>query len=174
MERSKIQELVLLIADRGYESYNILAHAQEKGWKFLIRTKDLGSRGILTHLPIPDSGTFDGTLSLILTRKQTKDIKSQPQRYRCLTNKNSCDFPDSDNSFYTLYFRVLRFTITENTMECIITNWDEDEFTMKEIKKLYEWWWGIERSFREIKYTIGLTNFHAKKWSLSCRKCLLG
>ena len=23
--------------------------------------------------------------------------------------------------------------------------------------------WGIERSFRKLKYTIGLTNFHAKK-----------
>ncbi|WP_374972327.1 transposase [Blautia producta] len=23
--------------------------------------------------------------------------------------------------------------------------------------------WGIECSFRELKYTIGLTNFHAKK-----------
>lgn len=92
MKRSKIQDPVLLIADRGYESYNILAHAQEKGWKFLIRAKNLGSRGILTHLPIPDSGTFDCTLSLILTRKQTKEIKKQPQRYRCLTNKTSCDF----------------------------------------------------------------------------------
>lgn len=91
MKRSKIQDPVLLIADRGYESYNILAHAQEKGWKFLIRAKGLGSRGILTHLPIPDSGTFDCTLSLILTRKQTKEIKKQPQRYRCLTNKTSCD-----------------------------------------------------------------------------------
>lgn len=92
MERSKIQESVLLIADRGYESYNIMAHAQEKGWKFLIRAKDLGSRGILTHLPIPDSGSFDCTLSLILTRKQTKEIKSQPQRYRCLIIKHPVIF----------------------------------------------------------------------------------
>ncbi len=164
MERSQIQEPVLLIADRGYESYNILAHAQEKGWKFLIRAKDLGSRGILTHLPIPDNGTFDCSLSLILTKKQTKEIKSQPQRYRCLTNKTTCDFLDPvKNPFYTLHFRVLRFPITENTMECIITNLDEDAFPMEEIKKLYEWRWGIERSFRELKYTIGLTNFHAKK-----------
>ena len=164
MERSKIQESVLLIADRGYESYNIMAHAQEKGWKFLIRAKDLGSRGILTHLPIPDRGSFDCTLSLILTRKQTKEIKSQPQRYRCLTNKTSCDFLDSaSNPFYSLHFRVLRFPITENTMECILTNLDKDEFSMEEIKKLYGWRWGIERSFRELKYTIGLTNFHAKK-----------
>lgn len=69
MQRSKVQEPVLLITDRGYESYNVLTHAQEKGWKFLIRAKDLGSRGILTHLPISDYGTFDRTLSLILTRK---------------------------------------------------------------------------------------------------------
>ena len=30
---------VLLIADRGYVGYNLLAHAQEKGWKFLICVK---------------------------------------------------------------------------------------------------------------------------------------
>lgn len=164
MKRSKIQKPVLLIADRGYESYNILAHAQEKGWKFLIRAKDIGSRGILTHLPIPDQGAFDCSLSLILTRKQTKEIKNQPQVYRCLTNKTSCDFLNPvKNPFYTLHFRVVRFPISENTMECIITNLEEDAFPMEEIKKLYGWRWGIERSFRELKYTIGLTNFHAKK-----------
>lgn len=164
MERSKIQGPVLLVADRGYESYNILAHAQEKGWNFLIRAKDLGSRGILTHLPVPDNSTFDCSLSLILTKKQTKEIKSQPQRYRYLTNKTTCDFLDPVKSpFYTLHFRVLRFPIAGNTMECIITNLDENAFPMEEIKKLYEWRWGIERSFRELKYTIGLTNFHAKK-----------
>lgn len=163
-KRSRIQEQVLLIADRGYESYNILANAQEKGWKFLIRAKDLGSRGILTHLPIPEDGTFDCTISLILTRKQTKEIKSQPHKYRFLTNKTICDFIDPvENPFYTLNFRVLRFPVTEDTMECIITNLDEKEFPMEEIKKLYGWRWGIECSFRELKYTIGLTNFHAKK-----------
>jgi len=28
-------------------------------------------------------------------------------------------------------------------MECIITNLEEEDFPMKEIKKLYEWRWGI-------------------------------
>ena len=31
LKHSKVQEPVLLIADRGYESYNIMANAQEKG-----------------------------------------------------------------------------------------------------------------------------------------------
>ena len=33
----------IIIADRGYESYNVLAHIQEKNWKFLIRVKDFGN-----------------------------------------------------------------------------------------------------------------------------------
>jgi hypothetical protein len=164
MQRSKLGDPVLLIADRGYESYNLLAHAQEKGWKYLIRVKDIGSRGILTHLPLPEKAEFDCTLSLTLTKKQTNEIKAQPSKYRCLTNKSSCDFLDPvNNPFYTLYFRVLRFAITKNTYECIITNLEQKEFSSEEIKTLYGKRWGIERSFRELKYTIGLTNFHAKK-----------
>lgn len=29
------------LADRGYESYNVMAHIQEKGWCYLIRVKDI-------------------------------------------------------------------------------------------------------------------------------------
>ena len=39
VDRSTIPE-ALIIADRGYESYNSMAHIQEKGWYFLIRIKD--------------------------------------------------------------------------------------------------------------------------------------
>ena len=34
---------------------------------------------------------------------------------------------------------------------------------MNDIKKLYQLRWGIETSFRELKYAIGLTSFHARK-----------
>ena len=33
----------------------------------------------------------------------------------------------------------------------------------EEIKKLYAMRWGIETSFRELKYAVGLTSFHSKK-----------
>ena len=39
VDRSNIPQ-ALVIADRGYESYNNMAHIQEKGWFFLIRIKD--------------------------------------------------------------------------------------------------------------------------------------
>ena len=47
--------------------------------------------------------------------------------------------------------------------ENIITNLPADEFPLEEIKQIYHYRWGIETSFRELKYTVGLLHFHAKK-----------
>ena len=44
VDRSDIAKAIV-IADRGYESYNDMAHIQEKGWYYLIRVKD-GRTGI--------------------------------------------------------------------------------------------------------------------------------
>ena len=33
----------------------------------------------------------------------------------------------------------------------------------QELKELYRMRWGIETSFRELKYAVGLTSFHSKK-----------
>ncbi len=59
IDRSAIGGNVIVIADRNYESYNIFAHAERKGWNYLIRVKDLGSNGILSALPLPKEGEFD-------------------------------------------------------------------------------------------------------------------
>ena len=64
---------------------------------------------------------------------------------------------------YPIEFRVVRFEISENNYECIITNLDSKEFPPNKIKELYHLRWGLETSFRELKYNIGITNFHSKK-----------
>ena len=65
--------------------------------------------------------------------------------------------------FYDLSFQVVRFPISEYTYECIATNLPEDEFIPKKIKLMYLARWAIESSFRKLKYTIGLSNFHEYK-----------
>ena len=50
VDRSELTEPVILIADRGYEAYNNMAHIEQKGWKYLIRVKD--KRGILSGLKL--------------------------------------------------------------------------------------------------------------------------
>ena len=47
--------------------------------------------------------------------------------------------------------------------ECIVTNLPRNEFPIERIKTLYYSRWGIESSFRKLKYTIGLSNFHSYK-----------
>ena len=65
--------------------------------------------------------------------------------------------------WYTLNFRIVRFPITASSFETVITNLDADLFPPDELKRLYAMRWGIETSFRELKYTVGLQAFHAKK-----------
>ena len=41
IDRYQGEVKTVFIADRGYESYNIFAHVQEKGMFFLVRVKDI-------------------------------------------------------------------------------------------------------------------------------------
>ena len=170
VDRSVLQN-VLLIADRGYESYNVLAHLQEKGWKFLIRIKD-GSGGVAAGLDLPEDAAFDLSITLNLTRKQTNEVKQllkDRNHFRFVPHTSRFDFLPKQSRrsdptlFYPLPFRIVRFPITENTFETVITNLDANNFPPEELRKLYAIRWGIETSFRELKYTVGLQHFHAKK-----------
>ena len=44
-----------------------------------------------------------------------------------------------------------------------MTNLDESVFPIHEIKHLYAMRWGIETSFRELKYSVTLLYLHSKK-----------
>ena len=45
-----------------------MSHAIEKGWKFLIRIKDVHSNGIASGLELPQTVVSDMDINLILTR----------------------------------------------------------------------------------------------------------
>ena len=171
VDRSSIAK-ALVIADRGYESYNLMAHIQEKGWKYLIRIKDIHSSGIAAGLHLPDRDEFDIWFHFHFTKRQTAEAKqllNDKQKYKLLTTTTTFDYlPVSSRkhdplSLYYLPFRVVRFKISDSSYETVITNLDETAFPPDELKRLYGMRWGIETSFRELKYTVGLLHFHAKK-----------
>ena len=163
----------LFIADRGFEAFNVLAHIQEKGAKFLIRVKDVTSyRGIASGLKLPEQDVFDTLISLLLSRKQTnadKELFKDRNHFRFIPASSTFDYLPVKNKKsisvapYPLSFRIVRFPISDTTYETVVTNLDEKDFPPEELKKLYAMRWGIETSFRELKYTIGLLHFHAKK-----------
>lgn len=164
VDRSPIADNVIILADRGYESYNNFAHIQRKGWKYLFRVKDISGNGILSSLAMPDIPEFDVDVHRILTRKQTNEVKQNPSLYRFLPSNSTFDFLDlHDHPFYPMDVRVVRFKITQNTYEAIVTNLDRDAFPPKKLKHLYNLRWGIETAFRSLKYAVGLLAFHSKK-----------
>ena len=164
IDRYQGDKKTIFIADRGYETYNIFAHVQEKEMYYLIRVKDGTKGGMTGSFELPKDKEFDHDMELILTRKQTKEIRSNPKKYKYLSKTSPFDYLDLyDKKFYLLNFRVIRFAISEDSYECIITNLPKEEFSAEEIKKIYAMRWGIETSFRELKYAIGLNYFHSKK-----------
>lgn len=164
VSNSSLKDPVILVADRGYESYNTFADLEEKGWNDVIRVKDLKSNSMVSLLVLPDEYEFAYPVHFILTRKQTNEVKSNPHRYKFLPNHARFDyFKLKQTQFYPISFRVVRFKLTEDTSETLITNLESGEFSKEAIKEIYAMRWGIETSFRELKYAIGLINLHAKK-----------
>ena len=163
--RSSIPKAIL-IADRNYEAYNGIVHIEKKGWKYLIRIRD--TAGMIRPFHFDTNCDLDVWKTITLTRKQTNTFKrmkaDDPARYRCLPNSSPFDFIDlHDNKYYDLNIRFVRFQISEDTYETVITNLSADEFSPDELKHLYNLRWGIETSFRELNYTIGLKQPVSKK-----------
>ena len=166
----------LIIADRGYESYNALAHIQEKGWKFLFRVKDAtSSGGIANGLDLPQDNEYDIFINLHLSAGRTKnhwELYKNKNTYKRISHPENFDFfinPAGERDvlmFYHLPFRILKIKLGEDTYETILTNLPAETFSLSEIKKLYSMRWGIETSFRDLKYPLGLLNFHARKTDL--------
>lgn len=164
VDRSNIKEKTIILADRGYESYNIFEHIIKKNWNYVIRAKDIYSNGIVSSISIPNKEVFDIEHSILLTRRQTNEIKAHPEKYRFMPVNQKFDYlPVGDKGTYPINFRVVRFPISENNYEVIITSLTKEEFSIEKIKEIYNMRWGIETSFRELKYAIGLTNFHSRK-----------
>ena len=86
----------LIIADRGYESYNALAHIQEKGWKFLFRVKDAtSSGGIANGLDLPQDNEYDIFINLHLSAGRTKDhweLYKNKNTYKRISHPENFDF----------------------------------------------------------------------------------
>ena len=174
IDRSSVESKTIIIADRGYEAYNNMAHIQEKGWFYLIRIKDFSRHksGILHGFELPDTDEIDEYMDLQLTRKQSNEMKEllkQKNSFRFIPHNSNFDYLPAKSKLsdsavlYHLPFRIIRFQISDDSYEVVVTNLSAEEFPPKESKKLYGMRWGIETSFRDLKYSIGLLHFHSKK-----------
>lgn len=157
------ETLDIYLGDRGYCSYNNMAHVIEKGHCFLFRSKDVLSRGILKNLGLPTQGSFDEAVTITITRRQSKKIPSPPGSHRRFVGRDiSFDYVQygSDDA-YTMTFRAVRIQLPSGSYECLVTNLPRNEFPPERLCSLYFSRWKIECAYRDLKYTIGMASFHS-------------
>jgi hypothetical protein len=166
MDRYSYGGSAIIIADRGFASYNVFAHAIENKLDFMIRAKDQNVKRFLEMDTLPDS--MDTTVDLILTRTQSKKKHKHPDKeaqYRYICKNTSFDYINPEDLYdeYPLKLRIVRFEVSDGIFENIITTLPAEKFPVEDVKYCYNLRWGIETSFRDLKHTIGTTNFHSKK-----------
>lgn len=141
-----------------------------------FRIKDADSRGgIANGLDLPQDDEYDIFIDLHLSAGRTQEhweLYKNKNTYKRISHPENFDFFINESGerdvlmFYHLPFRILKIKLSNETYETIITNLSAEDFPLEEVKKLYSMRWGIETSFRDLKYPLGLLNFHARKTEL--------
>ena len=165
LQRNDFEEKTLIIADRGFESYNLIAHILAKqNADFLIRVKQ--SRSAMREVAKLPMLELDCNIGFTITTTQTNADKANhyihlqvPQKSKAgsKTRRGRWDFP----SPYPMRFRICRFQLDNGEFETVATSLPAS-FALEDIKELYHLRWGLETAFRDLKYTLGLVNLHGK------------
>ncbi len=166
LKRNTFDQKTLIIADRGFESYNLIAHLLEKdNTDFLIRVKqNRSAMREVAKLPMLELDC-DISFSICTTQKNTdKQNKNYvflqvPKKSKpgSTTRRGRWDF----GNYYPMRFRICRFQLDNGEFETVATSLPHS-FTPEDIKALYHLRWGLETGFRDLKYTLGLVNLHGK------------
>ena len=163
--RNALPKKSIVIMDRGYGGLNLIEHFRRMNVDYLIRVKN----DIWKEVAALPMKTFDTEITIEVRTSQTNKDKEAftsgkakwiagPGKYK-QRKYSSWDF----ESPCKVTLRVVRFKISEDTYETIVTSLNRFEFPGSRIKYLYHLRWNIETSFRDLKYSIGAAQFHAKK-----------
>ena len=167
----------LFIMDRGYSSTNLFAHISVmKNTYFLIRLKKNWAN-IMKKLP--QNQEYDITLEITITTSK-KDLLHHPDdgtiwmyvakaHYNHRKKSPNWDF---ENKFH-LKLRFVSVCINPdkedgdpNKYEYLVTNLPDCPYTTAKLKKYYSMRWGIETSYRDLKYAVDLVDFHSNDQEL--------
>lgn len=171
LQRNTFEQNTLIIADRGFEGYNLIAHMLEKpNVDFLIRVKQ--SRSAMREVAKLPMLELDCDISFSICTTQ-KNADKQNQNYVFLqvpkkskpgstTRRGRWDF----GNYYPMRFRICRFQLDNGEFETVATSLPRS-FTSEDIKALYHLRWKLETGFRDLKYTLGLVNLHGKSDSFA-------
>ena len=179
LEWLDFSQKTIVIADRGYESYNTFAHFLENpNIDFLIRVKQ--SQSAMREIKKLPMMALDTDVSFTITTTQTnvdkengyillQKHKHTDKQYSANTRNKRWDFP----SPYPMKFRVVHFLLPSGDYETIATSLPRDIISADDIKELYHMRWRIETAFRHLKYDLGLSHLHGKSDEFAMQEILV-
>lgn len=161
----------LLMADRGFYSYNFYVHAIKAGVDFLVRLPRNQAEAIIGKEACENLGdTFDITVTRYLTRTRRKSSYQHPdesEKYRVIDAGTQFAFLEpGEEGEIAVTLRVVKILLPDGTCEYLVTSLDSSVFSPEKLKKLYHLRWGIETSFLHLKHTIGGEYFRSCKREL--------
>ena len=173
LSRNSVPGNCIFIADRGYFSLNVLVHLLQSGQFFLLRTKsDDVERSFLSRFSLPKSEEFDQSLDFFVTRSHKQVCLKDPGHYVCLRKGRPFDFiaPDDRSTCLPVSCRLVKIQLPNGGHEILITNLPTKTFSRNDLKELYRLRWGIETSFRYLKYNVDLNSFHSIRRDFICQE----
>jgi len=155
----------IYLADRGYASFNIFAHAIHNNQKFVIRMKECNAKALCPDNPhLLDDPRVDETIIVHIGRNR-KEASYQNENYHYVRSTHRYDFVEPGSEIIDrLQFRILKFPLGNGVYEYIATNLPREQFSINTIKELYNLRWGEETAFRHLKYAGNMVHIHSLKW----------
>lgn len=165
----KSDDKCIFICDRGFSSYNTFAHVIHDNQFFLFRLNP--SMDISKFIdPETFSGEqFDQQTEVVISRKKNKKLSAE-KHLQYIPGRSTYDYLDKGSTDTdSLNIRFVKVLINKNTTEYLATNLPES-FSTKDLKQLYHKRWGIETSFRHLKYPASLIYVHSLKRQLTLQE----
>lgn len=178
LKRLDYQQPYIIMMDRGYDGFNMIENCNRlKNCYYVIRTRT-GQNAIreIKNLPARPCDqdllcrvTISNHYYAVNHKKENIHLVThQKQHYKKKISKNTKDQRWDFENFCQVKFRACKIKINDpdtgkEEWEVLLTNLNRHDFPLERMKELYHLRWGIESSFRKLKYDLGSVQFHSKQ-----------
>ena len=163
-KHSKSRLKSIFIADRGYATFNIYAHAINNNQLFLIRARENDAHSLCSdNNHLVEKTYVDEDITIRIGRIRHKN-KCNYKNYHFIKKEHRYDYIEyGEDKVDLLRVRVVKFPLSTGSFEYIVTNLPRGEFSLDSIKELYNLRWGEETAFRHLKYAGNMVRIHSIK-----------
>lgn len=153
----------IFVTDRGYASYNTIEHLISNRQSFVMRLPSVMAQNIFYNNDIPLDSSFDIEDVVHIGRYRTNACKAL-RNYHCIPRERTYDsIPAGSKRVDSFKLRLVGFELQGGQIEYLLSNLSAVEFSLNDLKEIYRLRWGIETSFRYLKYSSGIIHIHSLK-----------